>query len=142
MQSRRLPDIPCVADIAEHGEGEFVGPEREVSQRSVPCSSFRRYSNAAVAPSCSDTESGAATTEPSARVADPPTWSRLMQPLQIAARFVSGMETYRLPSYSAATRSETKLRQRCASTVAPIEPSRCSDDTTWPVLSIPVSDQS
>src|SRR5256885_5727638 len=35
MQSRRLPDIPCVADIAEHGEGEFVGAEREVTQQST-----------------------------------------------------------------------------------------------------------
>src|SRR6267378_385543 len=60
----------------------------------------------------------------------------------MAARFVSGTETNRLPSYSAARRSETKLRQRWASTVAPMAASRCSVDTTWPVLSVPTGDQS
>src|SRR2546430_1732372 len=83
-----------------------------------------------VAPSWSDTVSGAATTDPSATLAEPPTRSRPRQPVQIAASDVSGKEMYRLPSYSAAARSERKLRHRWVTSVAPSAALRRSVDTT------------
>src|SRR5207237_10554023 len=80
-------------------------------------------------------------TVPRVKATEPPTRTRLRLPVQIAATDVSGVETNRLPSYSAATRNDRKLRQRCVTTVAPSAALRCSVDTTCPVLSIPTSDQ-
>ncbi len=152
---RRSGIVPSIAPAASRtARTGYANPRRGPSRayrpprarnsfdhRDVPCSSRRRYRKLTVAPSWSDTVSGAATTDPSATLAEPPTMSRVRQPMQIAASEVSGEETYRLPSYSVATRSDRKLRHRRVASVAPNAAARCSVDTTCPVLSIPTSDQ-